>query len=97
MYANDVRRLFVFIRVNTWPDSLAVREGQWAMRGIRFVIDASGRRVAIIIDLKKHGSRLQDFFDGVISESRRKEKGIPFEKVKADLVKRRRVRPVKMK
>ncbi len=67
------------------------------MRGIRFVIDANGRRVAIIIDLKKHGSRLQDLFDGVISESRRKEKGIPFEKVKADLVKRRRVRPVKMK
>jgi hypothetical protein len=35
---------------------------------------------------------LQDFWDGLISESRRKEVGIPLEKVKADLVKRGRLR-----
>jgi hypothetical protein len=42
--------------------------------------------------LKKHGARLQDFWDGLISESRRKEKGIPLEKVRAELVKRGRLR-----
>lgn len=47
------------------------------MTGIRFVTDAKGRRVAVQIDLKKHGSRLEDLWDGLISESRRKEKGIP--------------------
>ena len=62
------------------------------MNGIQFVTDAKGRKVAVLIDLKKHGVRLQDFWDGLISEKRRKEKGIPLEKVKADLIKRGRLR-----
>jgi hypothetical protein len=63
-----------------------------AMTGIQFVTDDKGRKVAIQIDLKKYGAMLEDFWDGLISESRRKEKGIPLEKVKADLVKRGRLR-----
>jgi hypothetical protein len=62
------------------------------MTGVQFVTDNKGRKVAVLIDLKKHGARLQDFWDGMISESRRKETGIPLEKVKADLVKRGRLR-----
>jgi len=62
------------------------------MTGIQFVTDDKGRKVAVLIDLKKYGDRLQDFWDGMISESRRKEKGIPLEKVKADLIKRGRLR-----
>jgi hypothetical protein len=62
------------------------------MSGIQFVTDEKGRKVAVQIDLKKYGSALEDFWDGLISESRRKEKGIPLEKVKADLVKRGRLR-----
>jgi hypothetical protein len=50
------------------------------MTGIRFVIDEKGRRVAVLIDLKKHGARLQDFWDGLISEKRRRGKNIPLEK-----------------
>jgi hypothetical protein len=65
---------------------------QWSMTGIQFVTDDKGRKVAVLIDLKKHGARLQDFWDGLISESRRKEKGIPLVKVKADLIKRGRLR-----
>jgi len=48
--------------------------------------------VAVQIGLKKHGARLGDFWDGLISESRRKEKGIPLAKIKADLVERGRMR-----
>jgi len=62
------------------------------MTGVQFVTDRKGRRVAVLIDLKKHGARLQDFWDGLISESRRGETGIPLAKVKADLVKRGRIR-----
>ncbi len=62
------------------------------MNGIRFVTDEKGRKVAVQIDLKKHGATLEDSWDGLISESRRKEKGVPLEKIKADLVKRGRVR-----
>jgi hypothetical protein len=61
------------------------------MTGIQFVTDAKGRKVAVLIDLKKHGARLQDLWDGLVSESRRKEKGISFAKVKADLIKRGRL------
>ncbi|MGH7487936.1 MAG: hypothetical protein ACREMY_20400 [bacterium] len=47
--------------------------------------------MAVQIDLKKYGAVLEDFWDGLISESRRKEKGVPLEKIKADLVKRGRL------
>jgi hypothetical protein len=62
------------------------------MTGIQFVNDAKGRKVAVQIDLKKYGAVLEDCWDGLISESRRREKGIPLEKIKADLVKRGRLR-----
>ena len=62
------------------------------MTGIQFVTDEKGRKVAVQIDLKRHGAMLEDFWDGLISESRRDEKGIPLGKVKADLVKRGRLR-----
>ena len=63
-----------------------------AMSGIQFVTDERGRKVAVQIDLKKYGAVLEDFWDGLVSESRRKEKGIPLGKIKADLVKRGRLR-----
>jgi hypothetical protein len=62
------------------------------MSGIQFVTDAKGHKVAVQIDLKKYGAVLEDFWDGLISESRRKEKGLRLEKIKADLVKRGRLR-----
>jgi hypothetical protein len=61
------------------------------MNGIQFVTDEKGRRLAVQIDLKKHGRALEDFWDGLISESRRKQKGVPLEKVKADLIRRGRL------
>jgi hypothetical protein len=62
-----------------------------AMSGIQVVTDDKGRKVAVQIDLKKHG-QAPDFCDGSIPESRRKQKGVPLEKVKADLIKRGRLR-----
>jgi hypothetical protein len=62
------------------------------MNGIQFVTDEKGRKVAVQIDLEKYGAVLEDFWDGLISESRRKEKGIPLEKIKSDLIKRGRLR-----
>jgi len=62
------------------------------MTGIQFVTDDRGRRVAVQIDLKKHGVIWRDFWDGLISESRRKEKGIPYEEFRANRLKRIRSR-----
>ena len=62
------------------------------MSGIQYLTDEKGRKVAVQIDLKKYGAVLEDFWDGLISESRRKGKGTPIEKIRADLVKRGRLR-----
>ena len=50
--------------------------------GIQFVTDEKGRKVAVQIDLKRYGAVLEDFWDGLISESRRNEKGIPLKRSK---------------
>lgn len=44
-----------------------------AMSGIQFVTDEKGRKVGVLIDRKKHGAVWGDFWDGLVSESRRKE------------------------
>jgi len=62
------------------------------MTGIQFVTDEKGRKVGVLIDLKKHGALWQDFWDGFVSESRRKEKGIPYQQYRAARLKRARPR-----
>jgi hypothetical protein len=62
------------------------------MTGIQFLTDERGRKVAVQIDLRKHGVLWEDFYDGLVSERRRKEKGVSLETVKADLIKRGRLR-----
>jgi len=59
------------------------------MNGIQFVTDDKGRKTAVLINLKEHGAALQDFWDGLIVESRRTEKDIPFEQVRKARMKRR--------
>ena len=60
------------------------------MTGIQFVTDEKGRKVGVLIDLKKHGAIWEDFWDGLVSESRRKEKSIPYEQYRATRLKRTR-------
>ncbi|MGO9270861.1 MAG: hypothetical protein ACLQOO_11510 [Terriglobia bacterium] len=62
------------------------------MTGIQFVTDVEGRKVAVQIDLRKHGALWEDIQDALVSRSRRQEKGIPLEKVKADLIKQGKLR-----
>jgi len=56
------------------------------MNGIQFMTDAKGRKKAAIIDLKKHKALWEDIQDVLVSRSRRHEKRVPLEKVKADLI-----------
>lgn len=62
------------------------------MGGIQFLTGEKGRKVGVLIDLKKHGAIWQDFWDGLVSESRRKEKSIPYEQYRAARLKRARSR-----
>jgi hypothetical protein len=62
------------------------------MSGIQFVTDEKGRKIAVLIDLKKHRAIWEDFWDGLMSESRRKEKGVPYGQYRATRLKRSRSR-----
>lgn len=62
------------------------------MTGVQFVTDEKGRKVGVLIDLKKHRAIWEDFSDGLISESRRKEKGAPYQQYRANRLKRARSR-----
>jgi hypothetical protein len=57
------------------------------MTGIQFLTDEKGRKTAAVIDLKKHEALWADIEDVLVSRSRRHEKRIPLDKVKADLIK----------
>ena len=54
-------------------------DGGAKMKGIRFVVDDKGRKVAVIIDLRRWGKHLEDFFDIVAAEERRDEPLVPLD------------------
>ena len=62
------------------------------MTGIQYVTDEKGRKVGVLIDLKKHRAVWEDFWDGLVSESRLKEKGLLYEQYRANRLKRVRQR-----
>jgi hypothetical protein len=70
---------------------LLLRE-QAFMTGIKFITDEAGQKTAVVIDLKKHKALWEDLQDVLVSRSRRHEKRIPLAAVKADLIKRGKLR-----
>jgi hypothetical protein len=62
------------------------------MTGIQFITDEKGRKTAAVIDLRKHKALWEDIQDVLVSQTRRHERGTPLEKVKADLIKRGKLR-----
>ena len=43
------------------------------MKGIQYVVDESGEKTAVLIDLKEHGELWEDLYDALIAEQRRDE------------------------
>jgi hypothetical protein len=62
------------------------------MTGVQFLTDDKGRKTGVLIDLKRHRGIWEDFWDGLVSESRRKEKSVPYEQYRAARLKRSRPR-----
>ena len=56
------------------------------MRGVHFVVDEKGRKVAVLIDLKIHRKWWEDIEDVLVSRSRKREKRIPLADVRERLV-----------
>ena len=43
------------------------------MKGVEFVIDESGEKKAVLIDLKKHGKVWEDLYDTLLAKERESE------------------------
>ncbi len=52
------------------------------MQGINYVTNEDGKRVAVLIDLKKHGEMWEDFYDGLTAKKRNGEPRESLESVK---------------
>lgn len=56
-----------------------------AVRGVQFVVDGTGRKVAVIIDLKRTTRLWEDFCDVALAQSRAKEPRESLESVRRRL------------
>jgi hypothetical protein len=52
------------------------------VKGIQFVVDGSGRKMAVQIDLKKQGRLWEDFYDRALANGRAAESRESLESVK---------------
>ena len=56
-----------------------------ALKGIQYVIDESGEKITVLIDLKEHRELWEDLYDMLIAEQRRDEPRESMEEVKKRL------------
>jgi hypothetical protein len=55
------------------------------MRGVQFLVDDDGQKIAVLIDLKKNAQLWEDFYDVALARSRSKEPRESLESVKRRL------------
>lgn len=56
------------------------------LNGIQFLVDETGERTAVKIDLQKHGALWEDFYDTLIAKSRVDEPREILEEVRQKLI-----------
>jgi len=60
------------------------------VKGVQFVVNSSGRKTAVQIDLKKQGRLWEDFYDRAVAKQRASEPRESLESVKKRVLGRRR-------
>ncbi len=55
------------------------------MKGIQFVVDDTGKKKAVLIDLAEWGELWEDIYDVLISRSRKDEPKVDWEDLKAGI------------
>ena len=55
------------------------------MKGVQFVVDDSGKKKAVLIDLEEWGELWEDFYDVLTSESRKDEPTVPWSDLKEEM------------
>ncbi len=62
------------------------------MEGIQFVTNDKGEKVAVLIDLARHGEIWEDIYDQLLAEERANDKRVPYETVRRRLVRSGKLR-----
>ena len=57
------------------------------MEGIKYLVDATNKKVAVQIDLDKYGALIEDMLDIIEAEDHKDEETITLEELKAELKK----------
>ncbi len=55
------------------------------MKGIQFVVDDTGEKKAVIIDLSEWGEVWEDIYDVLVSLSRKDESTVSWKELKAEM------------
>ena len=58
---------------------------RYLLKGIQFVVDDSGEKKAVLIDLTEWGELWEDFYDVLVSELRKGERTVPWSELKAEM------------
>ena len=67
---------------NDFPCNLLTEGGVNSMKGIQFVVDDSGKKRAVLIDLMELGELWEDIYDVLVSESRKHEPTVEWEELR---------------
>ena len=60
-------------------------ESTTTLKGVQYLVDGSGELIAVVISLKEWGEIWEDFYDVLVSESRKDEPTVAWETLKAEL------------
>jgi len=55
------------------------------MTGVRYITDDKGERTDVVINLRKHGKNLEDFFVFLVFEERKNEETVSLESILDEL------------
>ncbi len=55
------------------------------MKGIQFVVDDTGEKKAVLIDLSEWGEIWEDIYDALVSLSRKNESTVSWKELKAEM------------
>jgi len=56
-----------------------------AVKGVQFVTDSDGQKVAVMLDLKKWGELWEDIYDNMLADERAGESSMPLEEFENEL------------
>jgi hypothetical protein len=55
------------------------------VKGVQFVTDTDGRKVAVLLDLEEWGELWEDIYDNLLADERSGEPSAPLEEFEAEL------------